>query len=288
LLAAIASYVGANYADGATRQLSDVGKIVGFRLINADTNRPIMNITNTTVLQLPLTDAKNINIDVVTDSSSIGSVMFGYLGVVSYRVESFPPFAVCGDDFRNADYFICPTLKVGKYVVTATPFSDRFASGTKGQQVRLEFSVVDSLTNSPSRAPSNSPRKPPTNTPRKPPTYAPRKPPTNTPIKPPTNAPRRPPTSSPRKLPTNTPRKPPTNAPRKPPTNAPRKPPTNTPRNPSTYAPTYAPTKPPTYAPRMSPTNIPVTELCEIPKVRYTIFILLFQFAIVNADKKCF
>jgi hypothetical protein len=267
LLAAIASYVGANYADEATRQLSDVGKIIGFRLINADTNRPIMNLTNTTVLHLALANTRNINIDVVTDSGSIGSVMFGYLGVASYRVESVPPFAVCGDDFRNADYFICPTLKVGKYVVTATPFSDRFARGTKGKQVRLEFSVIDSTTNSPRRAPTNAPRKPPTNTPRKPPTYAPRKPPTSTPNKPPTNAPMRPPTSSPRKLPTNTPRKPPTNAPRGPPTNSPRKLPTNTPRNPPTYRPTYAPRKPPTYTPRNSPTKSPVAEYCEIPKV---------------------
>jgi hypothetical protein len=290
LLLAISSYQTALANDilsGETmRRLVDdesVGKIVAFRLIDADTNLPIMQITNGQEILIPIAGSKNFNIDALTAEGRVGSILFGYLGDNEYRLESRAPFAVCGDNPRDQNYNACPPFISGKYVVVATPFSEKGALGIRGTSVTLNFSVSSAKitlsptfipTNGPIKQPNVAPQKPPTKAPTRVTTTAPRIPPISTPVKRTTKAPTKIPTkistNAPAMTTTAAPVKPPTNYPRIPPTKAPTKVPVKISTNAPTNVPKNAPTNTPAKAPTKAPTTAPIynSTTCAIPKVR--------------------
>ena len=192
---------------------SETGTIVKFRLINADTDLPIMDITNNQIVILPLTNATSFNIEAVTEGA-VGSIRFGFLGNNRYRVESRSPFALCGDDWLTGNYKACPDFTAGRHDITATPYSLAYELGEEGMQVSFSFTVVTDLplTTAPVKPPTSAPvipTKVPTRPPQKPPTKPPTKVPlANTPIKIPTvSAPIKPisptPVNSPQRVPTN-------------------------------------------------------------------------------------
>ena len=209
------SAVDARWLRNAIKRFMNVGTIVKFRLIDADTNLPIMDIENNQMIVLPLTNATNFNIDAVTDGH-VGSIRFSYLGNENFRVESRPPHALCSKAFLTRNYNACPNFEAGRLEITATPYNRVFELGEKGIPVTLSFTVVTDLPisnapflapttpDAPIMAPANAPQRMPTNsvpsptaaapTPRMPPVGAPQRTPTNPTL---TNAPRNVPVTAP-------------------------------------------------------------------------------------------
>jgi hypothetical protein len=192
LLIALLCSVVTNAQRRVGRNLSEVGKVVKFRLIDSDANSVIMDIANGQVLKLAQLSAKNFNIEAVTAEGTVGSVQFGYQGIEKYSVESRAPYALCGDDPKTGDYKMCPKFADGSHVVTATPFYESYARGTAGARVEVRFTVSNELP-TPTNTPRAAPRPVPTNAPR----AAPRPAPTNPPRPAPTNAPKPAPTKAP-------------------------------------------------------------------------------------------
>jgi hypothetical protein len=120
--------------------------IIGFTLINADTNQPIAGfdpLPEGAVIDFTKLPTRRLNIRANTWPSVVGSVRFGLDSIASYTVESVAPYALAGD--TAGDYFPwTPTL--GTHAVTATPYSGTGASGVPGAAVRRTFHVVESTT----------------------------------------------------------------------------------------------------------------------------------------------
>ena len=233
----------------------NVGTIDRFRLINADSNQPIMDLQNDQIVILSKVKATNFNIDVTTAGGKVGSVKFSYLGKENYNTEWRPPYSLCGVHWWSRQYNACSNFLPGTHVITATPYY----LGRAGTPVRITFTVRTDVVpvtaaprNPPTRAPSQIPNSPPVQSPTKiEPPPQPSLPTTRAPIKMPNSSPVQSPTKNepPPTLPT-------TRRPIQRPTLAPRPPPT--PRN----VPMMSPVKRPVFSPTWT------TKDCAIPKVR--------------------
>ena len=131
--------------------MSDAPVVLGFTLINADTNQPILELTQNAVISLASLPTRNLNIRANTAPSVIGSVRFGLNGNNNFRTENAAPYALAGD--TAGDYWKW-TPSVGSYLLTATAYSGPDASGTAGAAVTIGFQVVES---NPAPAPGPAP-----------------------------------------------------------------------------------------------------------------------------------
>jgi hypothetical protein len=272
-----------------------VGQVENLRFVNADTDKPILNLTNNLVINLYSLNTSNFSIQATTTINSdavVGSIRFAYNGNSRFRTDSVSPFSMC-PTAGGRDYQTCTVLSLGVHNVTATPFENANATGMVGIPYQVTFQIVNVSptpapnvvrTSEPTRAPIISPTNAPivvqTTVPTKVPIVAPMTVPTSAPIMAPitvpTNAPIRLPTSVPTKtpivaptsVPTNTPITAPTSVPTKSPTTAP----TTIPNHASTSVPTSAPingsTSAPTTAPPKAPTSVPSSS-CQVPQVRW-------------------
>ncbi|MBX9852182.1 MAG: hypothetical protein K2X86_10550, partial [Cytophagaceae bacterium] len=112
--------------------------IVSFTLVNADTEKDIMTLTEGSVINFSKIGTNKISVRANT-SGSTGSVVFGLDGNAKYHVENGAPYSLKGDS--NANYaFWTPT--VGSHSVTATPYSASNLGGTKGTPLKINFTVV--------------------------------------------------------------------------------------------------------------------------------------------------
>jgi hypothetical protein len=108
-------------------------------LINAETNQPIRTLQDNVVVNA----MSQFTIEAITDSATtVGSVQFGYNGNATFRVESIPPFALCGD-LGDGRYMPCPPLGMGRHTITATPFAEPYARGTPGATVQIRLEVAN-------------------------------------------------------------------------------------------------------------------------------------------------
>ena len=108
------------------RQLQLSGAVIGLRLVNTVTNKPladslfydgaIININNLSMSE-PAFNIEAVTLDL---TNSIKSVVFSYNGVKSFT-ETKKPYAFCGD--VSGVFKMCPTLSIGVHTVTATPWS---------------------------------------------------------------------------------------------------------------------------------------------------------------------
>lgn len=111
-------------------------------LINTDTNQPIQTLQNNAVI----TAISQFTIEAIIDSStSVGSIQFGYNNNATFRVESIPPFALCGD-MGDGRFIPCPELGMGQHTITATPFSEQYAMGDKGPSFQIKFEIARSCS----------------------------------------------------------------------------------------------------------------------------------------------
>lgn len=111
--------------------------VVGFTLINAETNQELGPLTDGTVINLnDYANTKfNIRADVNPDSG--GSVKFELNDKT--RIDNNNPYALFGDDNGNYNGW---RPKVGDYRLTATPYSKNRGRGDAGQSLSISFSVV--------------------------------------------------------------------------------------------------------------------------------------------------
>jgi hypothetical protein len=128
---------------GEDRQLTEVqGQVTKLQLINADTDKVIVDLEDTMVIALdavPNMTSPSFNILALVNGTDIRSVRFGYNGNPSYRTETVAPYAFCGNDKSN--YYSCDKLGVGNHTVTVTP---RNRNGKAGRSVTVKFTIVES------------------------------------------------------------------------------------------------------------------------------------------------
>jgi hypothetical protein len=182
---------------------SGVGKVTGFRLINATIG------STGQVLVDPLIDGAIINLSMYPSnqgfsiearasnvSGPIGSVKFAWLNRTDFRTENVAPYMLCGDN--GITFYACSFLAVGSHTYFATPYSLTKAGGIIGTRRMVQFTIVQGgTTPAPTNTPTKAPTKVPTNAPTKLPTNAPTKFPSKAPTKVPTNAPTKNPTKAP-------------------------------------------------------------------------------------------
>ncbi|MEO0332878.1 MAG: carbohydrate-binding domain-containing protein, partial [Bacteroidota bacterium] len=113
--------------------------VVGFQLVDADTDQPFADITQGTMIdtyRLP----HNLAIEALV-SDPVGSVRMEVegLGINTVRNQSDAPYASFGDN--NGD-FNGKSFGEGSYTVRATPYSKRNATGTAGIPLEISFEIV--------------------------------------------------------------------------------------------------------------------------------------------------
>lgn len=117
--------------------------VVSFNLINADTNQAITTIGNGTTIDLSTLPTRNLNIQAVTNTTNVGSVVIGLNG--SLRTEDGAPYALMGDNNGN---YASWTPTVGTYTVSATPYERASAQGRTGTPLSVSFNVIDVVQHS--------------------------------------------------------------------------------------------------------------------------------------------
>ena len=146
-----------------------LGQIDRFILINADTDLPIVDLVNGTVINVATLNTTNFNIQatLVNHSGTIGSIKFGYNTRSSFWIDTRPPYAFCGDGSPSGNYVTCINLTAGtgqQHIVSATSYSGNRANGTKWDTKAIFFRMVN-IPPTPSEEPSNQPSTWPSNVP---------------------------------------------------------------------------------------------------------------------------
>jgi subtilisin family serine protease len=113
--------------------------VTSFVLINADTDQPIAPLEEGDVLNLATLPTRNLNIQAVTNPTTVGSVRF-WLNGNFLRTESGAPYAAFSDN--QGDYFAW-TPPVGSHELIAQPYTQSGARGTAGTSLEVNFSVID-------------------------------------------------------------------------------------------------------------------------------------------------
>ncbi len=108
--------------------------VVGFTLINADTNRPIGPLEDGAIIVLSKLPTRRLNIRAEVPTGFAGSVRFE-LDAKTVRTEGAPPYALAGDHRGNYSAW---TPAPGRHKLTATPTSSR---GQPGKALTITFTV---------------------------------------------------------------------------------------------------------------------------------------------------
>jgi hypothetical protein len=168
----ISSKEGNSDQNRSNRQLQTlpvVGQVETLRLINANTDLPITDLVDGMIINVATQNTSNFNIQVTTSvNGTVGSVRFQYNNITNFRTESSSPFSFCGDQPRG-NYRTCTELVVGQHIISAAPYTDINAKGTKGATKKISFRIINSpptsvplTTPPPSKAPTKFPTKAPT------------------------------------------------------------------------------------------------------------------------------
>ncbi|HTV22445.1 MAG TPA: hypothetical protein VMG12_27340 [Polyangiaceae bacterium] len=112
--------------------------VVSFTLIDADTDQPLFEITDGTVLNLDALPP-NLNVRADTVPPQVGSVGYEYQGDIG-RTENIAPYSLGGDD--GTGDFAAMDLELGEHVVTATAYEGQNGSGVRGGSTTVRFTVA--------------------------------------------------------------------------------------------------------------------------------------------------
>jgi hypothetical protein len=123
-----------------TSSTSPAQGVTGFTLINADTDQPIMPLTNGATINLVTLPTDKLNIRADTNPAMVGSVRFAYDSNSNYRTEDMAPYTLAGDTIP--DYYSW-TPSAGPHEITATPYTGSRASGTEGEPLTIAFTVTE-------------------------------------------------------------------------------------------------------------------------------------------------
>ncbi|MDX1993570.1 MAG: hypothetical protein SF029_14375, partial [bacterium] len=117
--------------------------IIHFILVDGDTDQDIRVMTNGETVNLATLPTRNINIRVVTNPTTVGSIKFILNGAQfsnANRVENTAPYALWGDE--NGDYYGWQP-RLGSYTLLAQSFELRDLAGSAGRPMTVQFNVVD-------------------------------------------------------------------------------------------------------------------------------------------------
>jgi hypothetical protein len=118
--------------------------IVSFSLVNAETEKEVLTITNGQTISLSALGLSKVNIRAVTAASEPGSIKFQLSGQQSKTyTDDKAPFALHGDNGSGNFYYgnwDPPAL--GTYTLKATPYSADNASGTAGASNTVTFTII--------------------------------------------------------------------------------------------------------------------------------------------------
>lgn len=140
-------YSGSNGTGTASTPLTVTFEVVappvmlGLTLVNATTNMPIGSIQDGDVLDLADFPESGLSVIAETNMDGIGSVIFGFNGVSSFRVENVAPYALAGDSRGN---YYAANFPLGINTITATAYTGRRGSGTIAAEITINFEVIDS------------------------------------------------------------------------------------------------------------------------------------------------
>ena len=239
--------------------VAGVGSIVGFTLVNANSNADIGPLSDGDIIDL-LMDGSSLTIRAEFSTSSgniINSVRFDldindvegtYEKVPNFRTEEYVPYSLNGDSNpsdpnEDVDYYEVEQLgKAGYYNISATPFSADELNGVQGTTFTISFTIEPFPSGSPSTNPTVGPSIGPTIVPTTSPSEGPSWPPSGLPTTSPSVGPTIGPSVQPTTFPSEAPSSTPTGSPSRLPTNSP------------TGSPTRSPTGSPSTSPSSSPT----------------------------------
>jgi polysaccharide lyase-like protein len=128
----------------ATTTPSTTGQsILSFNLVDAETEKVLLTITNGQTISLSALKLSKVNIRAVTSSSEPGSVKFQLSGKQSKTyTDDKAPFALHGDNGSGNFYYgnwDPPAL--GTYTLKATPYTSDDAKGTAGTSQTITFTI---------------------------------------------------------------------------------------------------------------------------------------------------
>lgn len=117
---------------------------MSFNLVNAETEKDVLTITNGQTISLSALRLAKVNIRAVISSTEPGSVKFSLSGPQSKNyTDNKAPFALHGDNGSGNFYYgSWDPPAVGTYTLKATPYSSDNASGTAGTSTTITFTIT--------------------------------------------------------------------------------------------------------------------------------------------------
>ncbi|WP_188112051.1 choice-of-anchor D domain-containing protein [Aquimarina sp. RZ0] len=119
--------------------VNNIPEVVGFSLINADTNELIGVIHDKDTINFKTIGSNKLNIVANTDDSEVGSVVFDYNTTNSFSIENTAPYTIGGDTDGNYDPL---NFQIGANTITATPYVEKGGKGKKGISNTIDFEVI--------------------------------------------------------------------------------------------------------------------------------------------------
>jgi hypothetical protein len=124
--------------------------VSGLWLVNAESDQPIMQLTDGMTLDLNSLETDKLNVRADANGETV-SIRFD-LGGSTYSVENSAPYALAGD--RKGNYHAW-TPAEGELLIAATPFTRVNARGEAGDTLELQVHVVRGAALQPPAAPTS-------------------------------------------------------------------------------------------------------------------------------------
>ncbi len=137
---------------GTTTPTPGATKVTSVTLVNADTDKDIMTLTNGAVIDYSKIGTKNINVRANVASGFAGSVQFKLDGAV-VNTESYAPITMFGD--AGSDYKP-GTFAEGSRKLSVTDYSGANAQGTAGGTTEISFTVTNGVVTTPTPSAGNT------------------------------------------------------------------------------------------------------------------------------------
>jgi hypothetical protein len=117
---------------------------LSFYLVNAETEKDVLTITDGQTISLSALKLSKVNIRAVISTSEPGSVKFSLTGPQSRTyTDNKAPFALHGDNGSGNFYYgNWDPPAVGIYTLKATPYSSDNAGGTAGTSKKITFTIA--------------------------------------------------------------------------------------------------------------------------------------------------
>ncbi|GGK18188.1 hypothetical protein GCM10007962_10470 [Yeosuana aromativorans] len=113
--------------------------ITGLKLIDADNDVPLGNLTNEMIININEIPVSNLSVEALT-TSDVGSVKFELSGDKSAtRVENVSPYSLYGQTNGN---YSGRDFTTGNYNLTVTPYSEDNLQGDVGTPLTVSFEIV--------------------------------------------------------------------------------------------------------------------------------------------------